>query len=877
MLVICSQDGGLIWYNTRSNTSISRKYPITSSLSSLLGWYHSTLIIDTGRMWVGNLPGGDSFILDPLTGDERFRIRCNGPDSLFTKTNALYCDQRLYTGGWGPGITSFQADVQRTEHYAPLKDEVTSMVQWKNGTILTGTKINGIVQLDKDLKPVQRYAHQRRSPNTLINDRVRCMMTDRSGTLWVGTAGGVSLYNPHVWQMHLIDLYGGNNSDNSDLTFHALQQDHDGTIRISTSHGFFLVDPTADSVRQIQLSYDEQPLELTGLFEPFPDKFMLGTETGFFRYDKQNEKIIPSAKRSISSNLMFQVRSIFSDTFPNGPKLIIGALGWSNTKVDPLTFEAKEWRGRLEGAIPPIGMLNCTKKSTNGRYWSSYTNGVINWSKSKLSASDSTVSYTSTARSEHRRLPSSDVSDLLIHRDTVWVAMRDAGLASIANDTVKFFPPPAHTSNDLLGLAMDGRGRVWCTTNNGLSCFDPATLEWIHVPINDGGTFTQLTKCIAELQDGTMAFCVDNSLITFDPNAFNAFPDLPLPYLTGVNNTWGAVLPNPDGIVEIAYRASSFDATVSALWPMGPTPLEFVYRLEGVEKESHVVDARTPIRYAGVPVGEHALLVRVRDAYGRVGPEVTLFTVKVPAPFWQSWWFYVALIILGAIVMWLISRFRQQQTMRLQSMRDHIARDLHDDVGSTLGSINFYSEALKRKLDEIDDPMAKVVATRIGNSSREMIDRMADIVWSVDPKNDDAGSLIERMKGYASDLVATRGIELKWNTPSSLEHVKLGTDHRRNLFMIFKEAMYNSVKYAACTQIHVSLNIIDRKIELTISDNGKGFDPENVDSYNGNGLPGMQTRAKAMGGQVHIESSPGNGTAVIAIVPINATLPRSGD
>ena len=95
--------------------------------------------------------------------------------------------------------------------------------------------------------------------------------------------------------------------------------------------------------------------------------------------------------------------------------------------------------------------------------------------------------------------------------------------------------------------------------------------------------------------------------------------------------------------------------------------------------------------------------------------------------------------------------------------------------------------------------------------------------------------------------------------------------------MIFKEAMYNSVKYAACTQIHVSLNIIDRKIELTISDNGKGFDPENVDSYNGNGLPGMQTRAKAMGGQVHIESSPGNGTAVIAIVPINATLPRSGD
>ena len=702
---------------------------------------------------------GDSFIIDPGTGDELTRTEYNGPDSLFTKTNALYYDKQLYTGGWGAGITRYQAEDQHTQHYAPLKDEITSMAPGRNGTILAGTKINGLLKLDQDLKPLQHYAHQRRSPNTLHNDRVRCMLIDRSEALWVGTAAGVSLYDPRIWQMHATDLHGTNSADQSDLTFHMLQQDRDGMIRISTSHGFFLVDPIANIVRQIQLSFDGQPLELTGLFEPFPNKFILGTETGFFRYDTQNEKIIPSAKRSVSSNHMYQVRSVLSDTFQNGPKLLIGALGWSNSKVDPVTFEAEALQFHATGTIPPMGMFLDTKKSTNGSYWSSYTNGVINWSLYELSASNSTVTYTSTARLEHRRLPRSDVSDLLIHLDTVWVAMRDAGLAAIVNDTVLFFPPPAHISSNLLGLALDGSGRVWCTTNDGLSCFDPATQEWIHVPINDGGTFTQLTKCIAKLNDGTMAFCADNSLITFDPDAFTIFPDLPTPYLTGVTNTWGSVLPTPEGVFEIPYRASSFDATVSALWPMGPASLEFVYRLEGLDIQPHVVTARTPIRYAGVPVGKHALMVRTRDAYGRVGPEIVLFTVEVLAPFWQRWWFYASLITLGAIVMFLIDRFREQQTMRLQSMRDHIARDLHDDVGSTLGSISFYSEALKRKLVDIDDPMAKDVASRIGNSSREMIDRMADIVWSVDPKNDDAGSLMERMKGYASDLVATRGID----------------------------------------------------------------------------------------------------------------------
>jgi hypothetical protein len=235
---------------------------------------------------------------------------------------------------------------------------------------------------------------------------------------------------------------------------------------------------------------------------------------------------------------------------------------------------------------------------------------------------------------------------------------------------------------------------------------------------------------------------------------------------------------------------------LSALRPVGSAPLTFLCRLDDEGASYHEVTALEPLRYAGVPVGTHRLLVRVRDELGREGPEHTLLTITVIGPFWQRWWFFMIVLASGALGMFLISRSRQMQRAKLQHVRDRIARDLHDDIGSTLGSISFYSEALKRKLKDTDDATAQHVAEKIGSSSREMIDQMSDIVWSVDPKNDDTGALITRLQAFAGDLLAAKNIPLHFQADAALTDRKLTAEQRRNIFLICKEVLHNTVKYA---------------------------------------------------------------------------------
>lgn len=872
-LLICSQDRGLIWaaperaeYRHRSYARQTMPVGVDTALS-FSRWCHTTLPLSEGRIWLGMVSGGTSFILEPTKGTMLNVLHSMHADSLHMLTNACVIGNELFAGGWGPGLSRFTIDHWDEQTYMPFDDEITAIVPWRDGTVLLGTKSNGIIELDPHSNAVQRYRHRRHEPSSLINDHVRCMLVDRSGSFWVGTANGVAYYSPDMWRMTTTALFAEGEKEQQDLSFHGMQQDPDGRIRISTSHGFFLVQPHSREVKRVQVHDSKGSVEVTGLFNPLPEVWLVGTETGYLSYDPVKEEVIPGTPRTISSNRSFQVRSIHVERFPEGPQLIVGALGWAHYKLEPNSLQVDKTWMDYSFRIRHTGLIRCTVKDQHGRYWSGTSKGLVSWSAQDNNPSDSSVIY-DVASIGSRHFPGDDVSALAVQGDTVWVALRDAGLVAVVHGRVIHYEAPAHMPMDLLGISLDHEGHVWCTSGNGLVRFIPKGGTWTRIPVNDGSTYQRLNKCILTLNDGTIALCAENTLLSFDPRSFNSLGALPIPYLVEVHNTRGNLVPNVNGNIDIPYRSSSFDATVSALGRMGPGPIEFVYRLEDLKEDQNVVTASSPIRYAGVPVGDHTLLVKVRDAYGREGPEFKLLTVRIEAPFWQRWWFYAMLTVLGAVAMWMIARYKKQQTDRLQHMRDAIARDLHDDVGSTLGSINFYSEALKRKMIATGDPTSQDVAERIGHSSREMIDRMADIVWSVDPQNDDGASLLERMQVFATDLLATRGIIVEWSAPLTLITVKMNTELRRNLFMIFKEAVHNAAKYAQCSSLIVRLQVQGNDIVMEIRDNGIGFDPQNIDSYNGNGLVSMNKRASMLGGTISVASHTGEGTSIRVTVPV---------
>lgn len=878
LLVLCSRGSGAIWYHMRKGVVQRRGFRDRlvndkgdTTWRSEDNWSHRALRLDDERLWLPMLRSGGSYIVDAHSGDPLVELPSTG-----LITNGIAVDGTLYMGGWTPGLFRARPDLSKEVTRLPIDEEITAILPWDEERLLAATKVGGLLWITKEGTVMARRQHTRSDPSSLLSDRATCLLRDRGKNLWVGTSKGVSVFAPAVWRCEAVPLLPDGRA--GDLVFHAIQQDADGTIRLSTSKGFILVDPVHGVRRMVELSYAGGHLEVTGLYRTGPDEYFLGTETGIFRYDPEQERILPVTETGMWSSYhaasMFQTRTIWPYQVPGREFLLLGALGYGHVAIDRTTGGSVNWSDHRDE--PGTLMLRSTIRDPHGVCWSATAGGVVRWTPVPIGGEPNGTVFSPRAKGQ-QHLSGEDAQAVTCQGDTVWVALRDHGLASIIGDQAYDHPPPSHLPHDLLGITVDRTGDVWCTTGNGLLRYTPRTGSWLHVPVNDGRDFRQLTKCITTLRDGRIAFCAADHLLLIDPADYRTMPELPAPRLVGVSNTWGTLETNAQGALELPFQNSAFDAMLTGLQPVGAAPLTFLYRLDDEGTDYRTVGAHEALRYSGVPVGTHRLLVRVRDAYGREGPEHEMLTVTVVGPFWQRWWFFVLVLGTGALGMYLFSRFRQKQRMKLQLVRDRIARDLHDDIGSTLGSISFYSEALKRKLGDTDDAMAQQVAERIGSSSRDMIDQMSDIVWSVDPKNDDAGALVTRLQAFASDLLAAKNIPLHFHADAALSERKLTAEQRRNIFLICKEVLHNTLKYADARSVTITVESTGRALELVIEDDGKGFDPENTDSYNGNGLPNMRVRAEAIGAVFTVTSAPGKGTRARIVLPQNALTPRSGD
>src|SRR5689334_17077105 len=162
--------------------------------------------------------------------------------------------------------------------------------------------------------------------------------------------------------------------------------------------------------------------------------------------------------------------------------------------------------------------------------------------------------------------------------------------------------------------------------------------------------------------------------------------------------------------------------------------------------------------------------------------------------------FVAGLGLLGLLSIFVFNNFRVRNKLRLQNIRNKIASDLHDDIGSTLNSISVYSEVAKQK-----SPAVVQELDQIGEASRRIIDAMSDIVWTINPKNDTFENIILRMRSLSYNLMKAKNIEHTFRADEDMVTMKLSMEARRNFFLIFKEAVNNLVKYSLATRASIVL------------------------------------------------------------------------
>jgi signal transduction histidine kinase len=203
-----------------------------------------------------------------------------------------------------------------------------------------------------------------------------------------------------------------------------------------------------------------------------------------------------------------------------------------------------------------------------------------------------------------------------------------------------------------------------------------------------------------------------------------------------------------------------------------------------------------------------------------------------------------------------------QQAMDRERAR--IARDIHDDVGSTLTQIVLLSELAGQEPEQTFTSDGHLVGIR--SAAREITRRLDEIVWAINPRNDTLDALVSYISKFISDQSRTAGLRCQLNLPENLPAWPINGAVRHNMFLACKEAIHNAIKHATASQLQLRLTIDERNLFIEISDNGMGL-PTPLPKQGGNGLLNLQERLSALGGDCSFNSIPGQGTTVSFRVP----------
>jgi signal transduction histidine kinase len=486
-------------------------------------------------------------------------------------------------------------------------------------------------------------------------------------------------------------------------------------------------------------------------------------------------------------------------------------------------------------------------------------------------------------------VPSGQVATL--HVDAagrLWIGSRDASLAyrtgagssdrqpdtgeaelarvdEPAADRPRFFlyPPELLSGQGVRGIAEDRSGALYIGGDQGVQRLDPATGAIRRYTVADGLPSGDVEAAFVDPEDrlwfGTWRGVAH--LVSGEPAAPLA-PDV----LIGQLQVRGVALP----IAELGEREISgleFEPDQNQLEigffaiALGSGQPRFQYRLEGADSGWGPATGERRVTYASLPPGRYRFLVRSIAADGAATePAAVSFVIRRPV--WQRPWFIAVAAVAALLLVSSVHRARVARLLAVERMRTRIATDLHDDIGASLSQIAVQSEVIRQRHPG-DSELGEALG-RIATTSREAVESMSDIVWAINPRRDSLVELVQRMRRFASDVLAARGIEFTFQGPA--DAARPGADVRRHVFLIFKESINNLARHSGAAHATIELSVHGGRLTMQVIDDGRGFDP--AGAHAGHGLASMRARADALGGTLEISAGSGTGTRLRLDVPL---------
>ena len=316
--------------------------------------------------------------------------------------------------------------------------------------------------------------------------------------------------------------------------------------------------------------------------------------------------------------------------------------------------------------------------------------------------------------------------------------------------------------------------------------------------------------------------------------------------------------------VKLKYNQNQAKFEFSAPTFINEKQILYSYRLLGSADTiwSTPVNLHT-VSYASLQPGTYQFEVRTKGWNREWGTSAN-FAFSIRPPWWQTWWFYSLIGMLILLFFYSLYIYRIRQILKLQKVRNRIATDLHDDIGSTLTNINMLAEISRKNLEKPYE--AEKFLQRITEEVTTSSQALNDIIWSVNSRNDSMAEIFLRMRRYAAELFDNSNAVCHLAMDESIAGKKLNMEQRRDVYLIYKECMNNILKHAAATNIWIDIQWQSGKLYMKIKDDGKGFNLSGATDRNG--LRNIRFRTDKWKGSTSVTTTPGSGCLIEIIIPL---------
>jgi signal transduction histidine kinase/ligand-binding sensor domain-containing protein len=421
----------------------------------------------------------------------------------------------------------------------------------------------------------------------------------------------------------------------------------------------------------------------------------------------------------------------------------------------------------------------------------------------------------------------------------------------------------------LSGLVVDAAGRVVFGTGRELLRLDPTTGEIGRV-LPDRVLLQSEPSSAFRDRDGALWFATWRGTVRIAPTAESGAPVPPRVRISGVTVSGVERRVPGRGVASLDLGELPSSANVSfeffGLGAFGQ-PLAYAYALEGLDGKWSGPQEGGSVHFASFPAGRYRFRVRAGGTAGAPEREASA-TFSVAVPVWRRGWFLAAFAVLFSCAGYGARALQARARRRMEEARRRIASDLHDDLGAGLSRIGILSEVATLAVQSgarPDDAIAK-----IREASREVDERLAEGIWTVDPAHDSLAGLCRRLCLLAAELLEPAGIAWRVETPEDAERIRLSPDRRREIYLLLKEGFANAARHSGARHAVLTVASARGRISFRLADDGKGYDATAPDAperlSGGRGRRTMRARADALGGTLRVESGPG-GTNVVLDVP----------